>query len=349
MPWIPSRPDPAATRAAPPTVGGSPDWTHPTVSWEAARKLTLRPEREWAFPLFTERAWVLSGRLPRLFYEPLRSWQSTTYALWLRNELAGYQAQPTLSLGFRYFDGCYRALHGNLKIPGSDEPFRGRHVVDAIGMTEDRIVFTNSWGREWGRNGLGTMSREYFEAYVDNVMVRWLSASGPSPAMFDALRAALGRRQRTKIKDFRAHWATPNPSSTTTHSIGGRQYTLELSTVVSLESWEPTWVLELRNPLRPVARAHYHQERANGSLIVKELFVDPKVRGRGLGSFLAINLESVAQEHGLGELVVCLDEADNQMPAVGPTRQFFAKREWSWTPCETVRPVLIATARKGLP
>jgi GNAT superfamily N-acetyltransferase len=324
------------------------DWRNPTLSWEKARQLTGRPEREWSFALFTERAWVLSGRLRPFFYEPLGSWDSTIYAIWLGHEFRSRHSSPFVALGFSYFDRCYRAKDGRLTLPSAGEPFRGRHQVEAVGMRDDSILFSNSWGQDWGAGGYGLMPREYFEKYADTIMVRWVADSGPSPATFDALRSSMGRRQRTTIDDFRAHWDTPNPMASTNHLVGGAMYTMARWTVESLDNWEPVWVLELSNPVRTVGCAHVHSSVVDGQAVIKELFIDPRLRRRGLGSLLLSEACEVAVEHGYGAAVAWIDEADDQPPFAQNTRAFFAAHGWRWAVADAVRPVLKAMARKEL-
>jgi GNAT superfamily N-acetyltransferase len=348
-PWLPAthRPERSLDRTLP-VLPFRGVFDSDTGGWKYGRRLGGRPELEWSFSLFTERAWVLSGRLPRLYYETLTTFDAAVYALWLGSELAGEPGRPAVILGFKYFDGCYRAPGGRLGLPAPREPFRGRHSVSLVGMDDGDLVFSNSWGEHWGSRGLGVMSRTYFERYVDNVMVLWMSSTGSSPAMFEALKRGLGRRSRTRIEDFKKYWATPNDASETDTTIGRKSYTLLRWSVVSLEGWEEVEVFEMRNPFRTFARAHLWYSNDGGPAVVKELFVDPVSRRRGVGAFLEAALCEAARERKASAIELWRDEADGYHPDSDQVETFFHSRGWSWEPVDRTRPVITAIARKEL-
>jgi GNAT superfamily N-acetyltransferase len=348
-PWLPgtNRPEAFLNRTGP-VLPFRGVFDSDTGGWKYGRRLGGRAELEWSFSLFTERAWVLSGHLPRLYYETLTTLDAAVYALWLGSELEGEGARPAVILGFKYYDGCYRAPGGRLDLPVPGEPFRGRHSVSLVGVDNGDLVFRNSWGEEWGRRGLGVMSPTYFERYVDNVMVLWMSSSGPSPAMFTALRHGLGRRSRTRIEDFKKYWATPNEASETEVTIGRKSYTLLRWSVVSLEDWEEVEVFKMRNPFRTFARAHLRYSSDGGPAVVKELFVDPVSRRRGAGSFLEAALCEAARGRKASTIEAWRDEADGYHPDSGQVEAFFRARRWSWEAVDRTRPVITAIARKEL-
>lgn len=49
--------------------------------------------------------------------------------------------------------------------PNEDEETRGGHAICAIGYTKDGIIIQNSWGRNWGYNGLAILPWEYTPLY----------------------------------------------------------------------------------------------------------------------------------------------------------------------------------------
>ena len=49
--------------------------------------------------------------------------------------------------------------------PNEDEETRGGHAICAIGYTKDGIIIQNSWGRNWGYNGLAILPWGYTPLY----------------------------------------------------------------------------------------------------------------------------------------------------------------------------------------
>jgi len=65
---------------------------------------------------------------------------------------------------FDLFDSAYSALKGRIPLPDvSDKRITG-HAVMIVGYDDNERVlrFMNSWGRDWGDNGFGTLPYEYF-------------------------------------------------------------------------------------------------------------------------------------------------------------------------------------------
>lgn len=145
----------------------------------------LYPDLEWTFPVLGGRYWAMTGAIPAFFYEKLLTFDQTRWVVWLSYELTQKRKNlwPTVEAGFDYFPRAYRTTTGRLELPEAEEPFAGRHAVSLVGFKDDCLLFRNSWGPEWGDGGYGYISREYFDAHVTTVDVRWSSAVGPSPAM----------------------------------------------------------------------------------------------------------------------------------------------------------------------
>jgi C1A family cysteine protease len=62
------------------------------------------------------------------------------------------------------------AATGVVPMPGKKEKMLGGHAVLAVGFDQKtkRFLFRNSWGKEWGRNGYGTIPFDYVEALADD-------------------------------------------------------------------------------------------------------------------------------------------------------------------------------------
>ena len=111
-----------------------------------------------------------------------------------------------LMMTFRVFDSTYSAPAGRLPMPQQSEKDWGLHAVAVIGWddTTDSIVFQNSWGRRWGEGGIGYMSKQYFESYMNDVWLARRTHVGPIPAKWKRLQAAESPREFVKV------WELPN-------------------------------------------------------------------------------------------------------------------------------------------
>lgn len=62
----------------------------------------------------------------------------------------------------------FNAPNGVISLPPSSEPIIAGHCVSIVGADVEKklLIFANSWGSDWGENGLGTMPFEYFDRYM---------------------------------------------------------------------------------------------------------------------------------------------------------------------------------------
>lgn len=62
------------------------------------------------------------------------------------------------------------AITGEVPLPKKKEKMLGGHAVLAVGFNQKtkRFLFRNSWSRNWGRAGYGTIPFEYVEALADD-------------------------------------------------------------------------------------------------------------------------------------------------------------------------------------
>lgn len=59
---------------------------------------------------------------------------------------------------------------GVVPMPGKKDKMIGGHAVLAIGFNQNskRFIFRNSWGKNWGKNGYGTIPFDYIETLADD-------------------------------------------------------------------------------------------------------------------------------------------------------------------------------------
>ena len=81
--------------------------------------------------------------------------------------------------------------------------------------------------------------------------------------------------------------------------------------------------------------------------MITEMFVVPRVRGRGYGTYLEF-LAAAAREHGATEIQAWLRRGDDREPFVAGCRRLARARGYSWTETRRERPTLVATATRRL-
>jgi hypothetical protein len=155
-----------------------PQWLgNPIEAWLRAREISDEPETEWTLPIFVWRTVVMSPNGLDFAYEFLQDWEETTAALILEEHLHQHDFDGPLgmrvSFGMQVFESTLRSTTGRLSLPRSNEPYRGRHWVAAVGwdQVKQEIVFRNSWGIRWGDLGVGYVREDYFNAHVDCVLL----------------------------------------------------------------------------------------------------------------------------------------------------------------------------------
>jgi GNAT superfamily N-acetyltransferase len=340
-----------------------PDLT-PREQWLRARALGGESDLEWTFALFVFRSLALeveSGpqRIQGLdlYYESLHAWQEVIDVFGINRMLISEGLPPQwtygVSIGMEMFESAYRARRGRLPLPALADAYRGRHSVAALGITErGELIFANSWGTAWGDGGYGYISRAYFEAHVDDVIVARPAWIGPSPQMDKALRErawVAGRAAAPSAEDAAEAWKTPNRRTGKTISRGGQQYQVTMRRTASARSGtSPVEMIDLRDSSgRILGRTHIRHHRKDRSTI-EELFVAPEFRRLGYGTILA----SMAVERVVGwkkrKVQLLLHEADATSNGQARAIAFGSACGFAWTGRSSRRPNIVDIAERSL-
>lgn len=91
------------------------------------------------------------------YYERLYSAKDIEHALHFR---------MPVSVSFEMYESFLNAPNGNIPIPAPGERKITGHCVTIIGYNQNRFIFRNSWGRNWGNNGKGILPYEYIDKYM---------------------------------------------------------------------------------------------------------------------------------------------------------------------------------------
>jgi GNAT superfamily N-acetyltransferase len=173
------------------------------------------------------------------------------------------QGMP-VSVSLEIFRQWFNAVGGKIQMPAAGDENSGNHMVVLLGFDEDSssLCFANSWGKEWGDKGYGTLSYEYFEAFS---IESWL------------IHPLISRSEKTL------------ESGITITNFGvkgipdGTVHVVELCDTVNDDTI--SWAFAV--------------EKAQNFLEVEEVFVKPDYRYRGYGTTLVEELSHVGEVLGL--------------------------------------------------
>jgi C1A family cysteine protease len=93
-------------------------------------------------------------------YQRLRSLNDIKKILGLNKQEA--------TLSFDIFQGIYDAPKGYVPLPEANEKSVGVHCVRIIGYDDVQqvLIFANSWGKKWGKKGIGYIPYSYLGKYT---------------------------------------------------------------------------------------------------------------------------------------------------------------------------------------
>jgi GNAT superfamily N-acetyltransferase len=346
-------------------LAGRPFLT-PRDRWLAARALSGEAGLEWTFPLFLLRAFALEAESGPdrmqgldLYYEHLSSWPELMAVLDINQLLTNDGVSPDwgyqIIVGVEIFESGYRAPRGRLPLPNATSPYRGRHSVTVLDRTEDEeLIFANSWGNDWGDNGYGYISRAYFEAHVDSILVSRPAWVGWSPKMDEALRHHRWTEGHAGIpspRDVADTWFTPNRRASKSIPVHDAQHQANVRRTFSARvDMPPFEMVDLRDAEGQIlGRTHISHQRTTDTSVIEELFVAPGFRRQGYGRALldlAIERAAVFRKERI-ELV--LHEADAS-PSGGHDRAiaFGSACGFTWERRSSRRPNIVDTAYRRL-
>ncbi len=324
--------------------------------WLAARSLGDEPEQQWTFPLLLDRHLALSSAPVAHMYEDVNSWAGLTSLMEAAEVLTHFGVPDneniSVSLGFTVHEEVLHSKDGRLMPATPTEPYRGRHNVAALGWdgNADEVVIRNSWGAGWGDNGLGYVSRSFFQAHVDSVVVRRAPHVGPSRAMNDWMRAETwrqGRAGRPAASDFPRGWRVENRIKAKVIQLDRNGYDLLMRELLDLENYKPLRLIELRDGYELAARAHLAEVGNKGGLLT-EFWVPPGVRRRGFGRYLYDEIALLSGAIGYTELTLALNEADASERGIARAQGFADALGLELTPVTRKRPCVTAQATLSL-
>jgi len=303
------------------------------------------------FNLIAARAYAFYFQADRQpFYEPL----TTRDELKAVSDVNYYLLEGGLdendldhvTISFRFFESAHAAPGGRLLMPHAGDADRGLHAVAMIGWDDptDSIVFQNSWGARWGDRGIGYMSREYFERYMNDAWLARRAHIGPIAAKWPRIESARNAREFARI------WTLHNPRWRARFKHRGRGHQYAIYETISTAGARVE-VIEIRTGYGfRVAWAHVHHLRSDrkDTSVVKELFVWPAFRRLGYGTLLEQAAVDRARMWNSRRLELLLHDVDDFLGTLSPGRKFGEKAGYKWRWGRYLRPNLKAIGVKEL-
>lgn len=141
-------------------------------------------------------------------------------------------------------------------------------------------------------------------------------------------------------------WQAPNRCATTAVEKDRRIHTITRWQTITLCTSELVDVFELRNGIEIVGRLHVkHSEQSS---TITELFVRPRLRGRGYGQLLYETAVRAALENDSKTLYAWLRRGDHREPVVTGAKALAARTGFTWSEKISILPPLIAVASKDI-
>jgi hypothetical protein len=315
--------------------------------WRKGRAWAGYPELEWTHPLTARRVLAFERLIPAYFYETVSTFETARLAVMLNAvlERERVRACPHLDIGFRYFDSAYYTVDGRLPMPTGGDPYRGQHSAIAIySDREDEIGFVG-WRQDWGNNGIGYITREYFEAHVLSLVISWSAMGGPSRAFYECLANAT-EKEAPRFEQLTRCWPAQNEFQEGEEEINGTPHTVLYWEVYSLEDNIPIDVFEIRRDEQVIGRAHIYHEDGKSSL--RELVIGPESRRMGYGAYLERIAMLRAQYYESRTLEIWLHEDDARPRRRGVAEAFGRAMGYEWQAVDRTRPIVVAIGTKEI-
>jgi GNAT superfamily N-acetyltransferase len=285
------------------------------------------------------------------FYEVITQYDRLLDLMRLKEDLltggAPEWAVGHMTVCFEVFESAHTAPQGRLTMPLQGEKSLGLHVVALWGWEDsgDSLVFLNSWGRRWGRQGLGSISREYFDQHFSDAYRSCSASVGLTRFTWERFVTARDSRSRAKA------WMQRNPRWEARFRFSGGSLRLINYEVLSGETDEPVDVFELRNGLGlRVAWAYLFHFRAQHErrCELREFYVWPRFRRLGYGTELEAAVVHRARQAGARNLKAWFHVADAALPLRRAGRTFAAERGYQIQWRSSERPPLAGRAVKAI-
>lgn len=295
--------------------------------WAAAKQIDGLGG-ESTYYLFTHRA--VNFHSPTVWhYEPLSSFNDAANSVMLADKArqSGVAGNETggVAVAFHYWSSMLNASDGRLSNPSIADRYMGRHAVRLVAVEDDdTLSFVTGWSGWAKGDGIGYITRNYFDSHVTECMLSRPWNRGPMAQTYESLYLD------TDASSVRRDWRAWRPS-------GAERITGEPA-----RSWHETWSESAECPVEVliicikdfagsdirVATAIVHFDHLSSfepealagpatSLpyswarsCITDLFVWPPYRRQGFGTLMVGFAEDRASARGATGLEISIWDAD---------------------------------------
>lgn len=207
------------------------------------------------------------------------------------------------------------------------------------------MIFQNSYGSGWGENGCGLLSKQYANRYMREASTLRVGSCGPNHKNWDEVFTATG-------SDLARAWVTSEKAVAGQVSLQERRFGYRFYPVVSIDEGCYVEVIEIRSgpTMSREGWAHLYHLPSEGERrsVLRELFIQPGSRLRGLGRALELVAAERAIDRGSLVLQLDLNEADAYGPSMQAARIFAVQCGYTWVEGATLASSINSYAEKRL-
>lgn len=268
---------------------------------------------EWTFDIFVARAtnFHLSSHAVEM-YEPIDTFDRLGLEALLQHHFTTrgllVPEQGGLTVSFHAFSSIFSTKDGEIPIPSVSDRYVGRHSVRVVGLRDNNtLMFHHGWSGWAQGDGIGYLTREYFDRFAIGAMVSRPFDRGPLADTADDLLSG-----RIGDKEWLRAWRTPRPHGVIVVDESGHRL-----------EWAQTWSLVYECALEVlsvtlhrggkrlrVAVGIMSYERDPTCATLTDLFVWPTYRRQGHATRLLNFAIDRATQLGVTQLGVCIWDAD---------------------------------------
>lgn len=205
-------------------------------------------------------------------------------------------------ISIKIYKDFYFPEEGRIKLPKKTDEKKGVHSIPIIGLKKDSFIIVNSWGKNWGDNGIGYLPFKYLK---ENVIECFASID---EVMFKNL---LEKETKYTIK------------------VKDKLYTMYYCAVKSCVLGQSNnWILELYNDDNKIVGWVFYRINELKEVIVNELFVLPEYRRMGLGKKLIETIEEWTINSSLEKIKFVIPNHDVIKSRKNDVESFFKSFEY---------------------
>jgi GNAT superfamily N-acetyltransferase len=264
------------------------------------------------------------------YYESMKSMEDLYTAVNLANILRSENIElpyiPIVSIDFECFKSIYDTdIDGIVPMPSHNDRSLGRHAVQVINVDKDSssIMFPNSWGNKWGKDGFGFLSSDYLNRYLKEICFAMDASVGIDDEKIERIK------NTQDCNEIAGIWMEKNEKDSIDTDLNGKKLNIVWYSLRNM-SGPFVEIFDLRTfEGQRLGWAHLTHSHNDGDTVKKscitELFIWPTFRKKGYGTLLENYCVENALRMDSSILQISLYEMDDLKGIDSPVRLFASK------------------------